>query len=467
VHVSFLGAAGEVTGSCYLVETAEVRFLVDCGMFQGGAAAVRKNLDALDFELDTLDFLLLTHAHIDHSGLLPRLAALGFRGRIHATAATADLLEVMLADSAHIQEKEAEWVNRHRHRARRFSRRPLAPLYTVNQARECQKQVSQVEFDREFSPHARVRARFRDAGHILGSASIEVWVTEARRTRKLVFSGDLGQPERPLMNDPTPIEEADVLFVESTYGNRLHKGLQETVDELAHVVADTLDRKRGNVLVPAFAVGRTQEILFMLFDLVRQGRLRGLDVFLDSPLAIRATEITLKHAAELDEETRELVALFRKHELPFRLTLTEEVEESMALNAVRSGAIIISASGMCDAGRIKHHLVNNLPRPECSIVITGFQAMGTLGRRLVDGARSVRIFGQDVPVRADLHTLGGLSAHADQKALLGWLGAFRKPPEKCFVTHGEAATAAIFRDRIEADLGWNAVVPGYRERVEI
>jgi metallo-beta-lactamase family protein len=467
VRVSFLGAAGEVTGSCYLVETGEVRFLVDCGMFQGGTAAVRKNLDALDFELDTLDFVLLTHAHIDHSGLLPRLAALGFRGPIHTTSATADLLEVMLADSAHIQEKEAEWVNRHRHRSRRFARRSLAPLYTVNQARECQKQVSKVAFDTEFSPHALVRARFRDAGHILGSASIEVWVTEGRRTRKLVFSGDLGQPGRPLMNEPTPIEDADILFVESTYGNRLHKGLPETVDELVRVVTDTLERKRGNVLIPAFAVGRTQEILFMLFDLVRQGRLRDLDVFLDSPLAIRATEITLKHVASLDAETRDLVALFRKHDLPFRLKFTEEVEQSIALNAIRSGAIIVSASGMCDAGRIKHHLVNNLPRPECSVLITGFQAMGTLGRRLVDGARSVRIFGEDVPVRADLYTLGGLSAHADQQALLGWLGGFRKPPASCFVVHGEAETAAIFRDRIEADLGWNAVVPAYRERVEI
>ena len=467
MHVSFLGAAGEVTGSCYLIETDEVRFLVDCGMFQGGATAVRKNLDALDFTLDTLDFLLLTHAHIDHSGLLPRLAALGFRGPILTTAATADLLEVMLADSAHIQEKEAEWVNRRRHRSRRFSTRSVAPLYTVNQARECRKQVRKVDFDAEFSPHAQVRARFCDAGHILGSASIEVWVTEGRRIRKLVFSGDLGQPGRPLMNDPTPIEEADILFVESTYGNRLHKGLQETIDELVRVVADTLDRKRGNVLVPAFAIGRTQEILFMLFDLVRQGRLRDLDVYLDSPLAIRATEITLKHAASLDAETRELVTLFRKHTLPFRLTFTEEVEQSIALNAVHSGAIIVSASGMCDAGRIKHHLVNNLPRPECSVLITGFQAMGTLGRRLVDGARSVKIFGEEVPVRADLHTLGGLSAHADQKALLGWLGGFRKPPETCFVVHGEAATAAIFRDRIAADLGWNAVVPGYRERVEI
>jgi metallo-beta-lactamase family protein len=467
VHASFLGAAGEVTGSCYLVETGEVRFLVDCGMFQSGATAVRKNLDALDFELDTLDFVLLTHAHIDHSGLLPRLAALGFRGSIHTTSATADLLEVMLADSAHIQEKEAEWVNRHRHRSRRFSRRSLAPLYTVNQARECQKQVNKVAFDAEFSPHPLVRARFRDAGHILGSASIEVWVTEGRRTRKLVFSGDLGQPGRPLMNDPTPIEEADILFVESTYGNRLHKGLQETIDELVHVVTDTLARKRGNVLIPAFAVGRTQEILFMLFDLVRQGRLRDLDVFLDSPLAIRATEITLKHTASLDAETRDLVALFRKHELPFRLKFTEEVEQSIALNAIRSGAIIVSASGMCDAGRIKHHLVNNLPRPECSVLITGFQAMGTLGRRLVDGARSVTIFGEEVPVRANLHTLGGLSAHADQQALLGWLGGFLKPPEKCFVVHGEAETARIFRDRVESDLGWNATVPGYRERVEI
>lgn len=469
MRITFLGAAAEVTGSCFLVEVAGKRFIVDCGMFQGGSTAYRRNLAALDFGFPVadLDFVVLTHAHLDHSGLLPRLVSLGFRGRVHATEATCDLLAVLLLDSAHIQEKEAEWENRH-HRTRHAKRGwERAPLYTVNQARESLHRLVPCSYDTDIAPGSGIRLVFRDAGHILGSAIVELWVKESGESRKVVFSGDLGQPARPVLRDPTPIAEADILLVESTYGNRLHKTLAETENELVTALEDTLHRKGGNVVMPAFAVGRTQEILFVLTDLVRRGRLQPMNIYVDSPMATAATEVTMRHPALLDDETRELFSWHRRH--PDRPTIhfVQEVEESMALNRIAGGAVIIAASGMCDAGRIKHHLRHNLGRRESSVVITGFQAEGTLGRRLVDGARRVRIFGEELPVRADIYTIGGLSAHADQTALLAWLGKFRQPPRHCFVVHGEAQTASSFAQAVR-ELGWPRVtVPAHKEVQEV
>lgn len=467
MRISFLGAAKEVTGSCYLIEAAGRRFLVDCGLFQGGNEAVRKNLAAfaLAFPLKALDFVVVTHAHLDHSGLLPRLAALGFKGPVFATAATCDLLEILLLDSAHIQEKEAEWENRHR-RERHVRRGwDQAPLYTVNQARECLRQLRRCDYDRVEEPLAEVRLVFRDAGHILGSAIVELWLSEAGVTRKLVFSGDLGQPGRPVLRDPTPIAAADALIIESTYGNRLHRSLAETEDELVHALDDTLHRKRGNVIMPAFAVGRTQEVLYVLTDLVRRGRLPSMTIYVDSPMATAATELTWRHRELLDSETLDLIDWQRRHPDRPQVRFVETVEESIALNEIRSGAVIIAASGMCDAGRVKHHLRHNIDRRECSVLITGFQAAGTLGRRLVDGARRVRIFGEELPVRADVYTIGGLSAHADQAALLGWLKGFARPPEHCFVVHGEAPTAMDFAAAVRG-LGWKEVaVPEYGDSV--
>ena len=461
MKLTFLGAAREVTGSCYMVESEGLRFIVDCGMFQGGREAEPKNRRFPAFNPEHIDFVLLTHAHIDHSGLLPRLVNLGFRGSVYCTEATADLLGVLLPDAAHIAEKEAEWRNYDRRRKRGAWKGEAAPLYTVEQAKRSLKKLKRRDYDRDFEPHPRVRACFRDAGHILGSSSIEVWVEERGRTTKLVFSGDLGQPDRPLMNDPTPIAEADYLFVESTYGDRLHKTLPDTVEELVFAVNDTVQRKKGNVIIPAFAVGRTQEIVYLLLDLIRQGRISGsLAIFVDSPMASAATEITLRHSHLLDEESRRLLEWGRQNgdELPY-VRFTESPDDSMALNAIRQGAIIISASGMCDAGRIKHHLKNNLPRKECSVVIAGFQARGTLGRRLVDRAPSVRIFGETVPVHAGIFTLGGLSAHADRDALVGWLSHFEKAPRRVFVGHGEAETAAGFAELIRQRFGWKVDVP--------
>jgi metallo-beta-lactamase family protein len=433
VKLSFLGAAGEVTGSCYLVETGATRFLIDCGMFQGGRAADYKNR-RFSFDPRRIDFVLLSHAHIDHSGLIPRLAAAGFRGPVYATRATCDLLNVMLPDSGHLQEREAE-------------RDDEAPLYTEKQARDSLRRLEAVEYDAELRPHPSVRCTFRDAGHILGSAILEIRVGAT----KLVFSGDLGQPDRPIVADPTPIRSADILLVESTYGDRNHKSYVQTLDEIAFAVTDTIASRKGNVVIPAFAVGRTQEILHIIAQLRREGRVPPGEVYVDSPMALAATRITLKHAT-----LPELAGL----------RFTESLEESMRLNSVRSGAVIISASGMCEGGRIKHHLRYNISRPECAILFAGFQAQGTLGRRIVEGARTVRIFGEPYDVRARVFTVGGLSAHADQAALLGWLGNFRRPPRQTWVVHGESLAANALFEKIRG-MGWNAKVPSLNQSVEL
>ena len=456
MKITFLGGAGEVTGSCHLVETAHTRFLVDCGMFQGGREAGPKNRTRFAFDPRALDFVLLTHAHIDHSGLLPRLAAEGFHGPIYATAATCDLLQVMLPDSAHIQEKEAEWQRGSGSR-RHGPGKGNAPLYTMAQAESALRQLEPIDYNTEIKPHSSVRGIYRDAGHILGSAIIEAWVDADGRNRKIVFSGDLGQPLRPIVRDPAVVADADVLLVESTYGNRLHKTMAETLAELEHAIVDTLKRKGGNVIVPAFAVGRTQELLYLLIDLYRKQRLPAMDIYVDSPMAMRATEITLRHGSLLDTESANLIQWLRKKHAGLNINFVQDVEESIALHRIKSGAVIISASGMCDAGRIKYHLQHNLGRPECTILITGFQAAGTLGRRIVDGAKEVRIFDTKVPVRADVYTLGGLSAHADQAALLGWLGHFKQAPRRTFIVHGEQLTAELFADMLRQRLGWHNV----------
>ncbi|AEJ01564.1 RNA-metabolising metallo-beta-lactamase [Nitrosomonas sp. Is79A3] len=457
MQLTFLGAAGEVTGSSYLIETGTVRFLVDCGMFQGGREADRKNRTAFKFDPKTIDFVLLTHAHIDHSGLLPRLSAWGFRGPVYCTAATADLLQVMLKDSAHIQEKEIEWRNKSRHYSR--STQELAPLYTVTQAEALLKQLIRVDYNTEINPHTSVRCCFRDAGHILGSSIIELWVKKHADYKKIVFSGDLGQPGHPIVRDPTFIQQADILLIESTYGNRLHRNMPDTLDELVHAINHTLIHKGGNVIIPAFTVGRTQDLLFLLIDLYRQGKLGEMDIYVDSPMARAATEITLNHIALLDKETSDTLQWMNKSVRKPQIHFVQDIEESMQLNHMKHGLIIISASGMCDAGRIKHHLKYNLDRSECSILITGFQAEGTLGRRLVDGARKVRIFGEDVRVKATIYTIGGLSAHADQADLINWLRHFQKMPENIFVVHGEFSNSSALVTAIQQKLNWTACIP--------
>ena len=455
MRIRFLGAAREVTGSCFHVDTGRVRFLVDCGMHQGGREAGPKNRAFPAFDPAELDFALVTHAHLDHCGLLPVLSSRAPALPVYCTRATADLLPVMLLDSAHIQAREKTQGSRRRGPVPA----PAPPLFTAKDVERALRSVNGVPYGVEFRPHPQVRVRFLDAGHILGSAIAEVRVREGGRERRLVFSGDLGQPARPIVRDPETVARADVLLVESTYGNRLHKPMDETLRELVHVVRDTLGGRRGNLVVPAFALGRAQELLILLFELCEQGELSGLNVFVDSPLARKATQVTFAHLETLDPVVGRFVHAMRRRRLPFRLRFTATPEESMAINKIRSGAIVIAASGMCEAGRIRHHLRHNLAREECAILFTGFQAAGTLGRRLVDGARTARLFGEAVPVRASVHTLGGLSAHADRNALLAWLGGFRQPPAHTFVVHGEEHTAVEFAATIEAGLGWPAAAP--------
>ena len=459
MRLEFFGAAGEVTGSCTLVDTGKTRFLVDCGMFQGGPEARTKNLHALNFGSDVrnIDFVLLTHAHIDHSGLLPRLAVLGYRGPIYTTPASIDLLGVLLPDSAHIQEKESEWQLRHRRRKGMGEKGIPAPLYTVTEAQRTLKQLRPARYGATIAPAEDIEVCFHEAGHILGSAWLEITVKGEGRPRKLVFSGDLGMYGRPVLRDPEKvIPEADVLIVESTYGDRSHRSIPETEEE----IVDAFGRTRathGNLIIPSFAVGRTQEILYILADLVRRGRLSPFKAYVDSPMANEATRITLAHPDLHDNETRELIAWLQQHPEKMSVEFVADAERSRELNQIREGAVIISASGMCEAGRIKYHLRENLPRSECSVLITGFQASGTLGRRIVDGARTVRIFGQVVPVRARIYTVGGLSAHADQTTLINWLRGFHRAPGKTFITHGEAGASGIFAQAIRDQLGWTNI----------
>ena len=435
MRLTFLGAAGEVTGSCYLIDTGKVKFLVECGMFQGGRAADAKNR-RFAFDPREIAFVLLTHAHVDHSGLIPRLVAKGFRGAVYATPPTCDLLGVMLPDSGYLQEKEAKWSGE-------------AALYTQQEAQASLQRLAAVEYNAEITPHPSVRCRFRDAGHILGSAIIEVFAGG----RKIVFSGDLGQPGLPVVADPAPIEDADVLLVESTYGNRDHKNLPQTLDEFAYALNHTLFSRKGNVVIPAFAVGRAQDLLHHIGELQKQKRLPPkMQVYVDSPMALAATRITLKYARLPDIE---------------RVHFTEDLEESKRINAIAAGAVIISASGMCEGGRIRHHLRHNVSRPECAIVFVGFQAAGTLGRRIVDGAQSVRLFGDEYPVRAQVFTIGGLSAHADRSALLGWLSHFRRPPGQTWVVHGEPLAAHSLCDAINAKPGWRAAIPAAGQAVAL
>jgi metallo-beta-lactamase family protein len=374
----------------------------------------------------------------------------------------------MLRDSAYIQEKEAEWSRKSARGAdgRRGSKQPLRrdgddevePLYRMDDAEAAIALLARCRYEVPFEPHPGVRVVYRDAGHILGSASVEVTLTAAGGTHRIVFSGDLGQPGHPIVRDAVPVPQADTLLVESTYGNRLHRPLDSTLDELVEALTSTLVARKGNVVIPAFAVGRTQDLLMLLIRLTREGRLPPMDVYVDSPLAASATRITLQHHAELDEEAAQLGRWLDESKGQPRINFSQSVEDSMFINSIRAGAVIISASGMCDAGRIKHHLKYNLPRPECTVIITGFQARGTLGRRIVDGARLVRLFGDEVPVRAKIFTIGGLSAHADQAALLGWLGGFQQPPGQTWVVHGESGAASAFAEVVGEKLGWPAAV---------
>jgi len=474
MKLRFLGAAGEVTGSCILFEADGLRFLVDCGMFQGGRDAAARNRRAYARELGPIDFVLLTHAHIDHCGLLPRFA-FPRHGTgsppIYCTRPTADLVPVMLADSAFVQSRTAARGRRRadstasslRSKDSRFgtavrARATEAPLYTAEEVRRLATRLHGVPYGVEFKPHPQAAVRLHNAGHIVGAASAEVRLAEGGRKRTLLFSGDLGEDSALLVRDRDPAPAADVIIVESTYGDRNHRSLADTEDELVAVLHEALHERRGNVVVPAFALGRAQEFLVLLYRLARTGRIRVPLVFVDSPLARQSAEVTFAHLDAIDDEAAAFHAAERDRKLPFTLRYTESVEDSMFLNSIRSGAVIIAASGMCEAGRVRHHLRHNLPRSECAVLFTGFQAAGTLGRRIVEGAGSVWLFGETIPVRASVHTLGGLSAHAGQDSLMDWLRSAPRRPRSVFVGHGEPAAAHALAERMARELKWSPVV---------
>lgn len=463
MKIQFLGAAGEVTGSRHSVEVnvaGGVRhFMVDYGMFQGGREATNKNLESLPFNPEHLDFIVLTHAHIDHSGLLPRLCAQGFQGPIYCTKASYELLKILLPDSAHLQFADLERAERKVKQGKWHGELPVA-LYSREEVEMTLAQFEPLEYDQILELIPGISLEFRNAGHILGSAIAVIDIQEdGAQKKRCVFSGDIGMKGKVLMPDPDLITQADVVVVESTYGDRLHRSLSDTEDELVEVISATM-RGQGNVIIPAFAVGRTQEILFLLIDLVREGRLPHLTIWVDSPMATAATHLTERYFAQLDTKTQATFTWYQNNPSAVDLRFIADVEESKALNKIKGGAIIISASGMCDAGRIVHHLANNLPRSQNAIIITGFQAYGSLGRRLVDKVQTVRLFGEEVPVKASIHTIGGLSAHADQAGLLDWLRGFNGPPKTIFVVHGEPESAAVFAECIREDLGWgNVIIP--------
>ncbi|MBO8136645.1 MAG: MBL fold metallo-hydrolase [Desulfotomaculum sp.] len=453
--IKFMGAAQVVTGSCFLVEVGGIKILVDCGMFQGPKEL--KELNYRDFTIPpgSIDFVLLTHAHIDHSGLLPKLIKHGFRGRVISTSATADLCEIMLPDSGHIQEMECERKNR---KYRRAGRKLIEPIYTAEDGLNALKYFERVKYGEVISLTPQVAVRFLDAGHILGSSIIEMWVKEGEEETKLVFSGDLGNYNQPFINDPSLIFNADYVIMECTYGNRLHKHKANKKEYLKKAVIDTY-KKGGNLIIPAFAVGRTQDIIYEIAELQREGSIPILPIYIDSPMAISATEIFKRHPGVYDNETNRLISEgvhpLRLKNLHFSVT----AEQSKELNTMPGTNIIISASGMCDAGRIKHHLRHNLWRPECTILIVGFQAMGTLGRRLVSGEKLVRIHGEEVAVRAEIRNIDGYSAHADQEGLLDWLKHFKKPPKRVFLVHGEAEAAHELAELINVKLNIPTTIP--------
>ncbi len=465
MKISFFGAARTVTGSCYLVEHEGVRFVVDCGLFQGGKALKELNYGDFPFNPGSLDFMLLTHAHIDHSGLVPKLVKQGFKQPVYCSSATAALAGIMLPDSGFIQEMEVERKNR---KLARAGQPLLTPIYTAEDALAVQPLLTTKSYGEEFRPAPGLRVIFRDAGHILGSCMAEIYYQEEGVERKLLFTGDLGRNSQAIVEDPYIQKQADFLVMEATYGNRFHKGgMEEEMPHFTQIVNDTF-RRGGNVIIPAFAVDRTQDVLMMLYLLQNKGLIPDCQVYVDSPLAIKATEIFARFPDYYDRFTSKL--FHENGKPPFmldNLVYTETSQESAALNTVRKNAIIISASGMADAGRIKHHLKHNLWRSECSVVFFGYQAEGTLGRRLVDGEKKVTIHGEAVEVRAQIHTMDGFSAHADRNELLDWLSHFEILPVKIFITHGEQQAALDFAQAVTERFGVAAEAPAMGDMAEL
>ena len=463
MKLTFFGAAHAVTGSCHCLEVNGKRILIDCGLQQGRD---EYNDNALDFTAGEIDCVVVTHAHIDHSGRIPLLVKEGFRGEIVTTRLTGQLMSIMLRDSAHIQESDAQWKNQ---KGKRAGRPEVEPLYTLADAEAALQQMRTVEYGEVTELCPGVRARFVDAGHLLGSSSVEIWAAEGGEERKLVFSGDIGNVDQPIIRDPQLLSEADYVVMESTYGDRDHEAPESYTEALADIIDETFARG-GNVIIPAFAVGRTQELLYFMREMKERGLVKSAPDFavcVDSPLAREATRIFSGDLhGYLDEEA---IAVLQGGQNLFTfpgLRLVESSEESKALNLDKSSKVIISASGMCDAGRIRHHLKHNLWRSECSVVFVGYQAEGSLGRRLLEGASSVKLFGEEIAVQARIYNFKGLSSHADRDHLIAWAEAYHPKPRQVFVVHGDAPVTELFADTLNRQ-GIPAHAPLYREEYDL
>ena len=473
MKVTFLGATKTVTGSNFLVEGAGKKFLVDCGLFQGQAADELQNEQDFPFDIDSIDFMLLTHAHIDHSGRIPKLFKDGYKNKIYATKATCDLCAIMLPDSGHIQEMETEWKNR---KNERKGEPKKEPLYDVETALRSLELFEPVEYDKLIEIDDNIHIRFNDAGHMLGSAIIEIWIKENEKNKKIVFTGDLGNNDIPLLSEPTMIEDADYLVMESTYGDRHHMKNDEKAELFIDIVTDTI-RNGGTVVIPSFAVGRTQEILYELNNLKEKRHdndfqkkyeiLMHIPVYVDSPLAISATEVFKENMDLFDEKTQKLI---KSGDNPLEfpgLKFTRTSEESKELNESNESSIIISASGMCEVGRIKHHLKHNLWNPKSTILFVGYQAPGTLGRKIVDGAKLVKIFGEDIAVNARVEYIEGYSGHADQEGLMNFVYSFVKKPSHIFLVHGEPEGQKVLKNMIVDNTHIPVTIPGYGETYDL
>ncbi len=463
MNITFYGAARTVTGSCHMVEACGKKFLVDCGLFQGKLTDQMQNYEDFPFDISKIDFMILTHAHIDHSGRIPKLYKSGFKGKIYATNATVNLCSIMLADSGHIQEKEIEWVNKKRKRA---GKKPTDPMYTAQDGIDSMKLFEGINYDEEVVINDELSFVLVDAGHMLGSSIVELYIKENGKEEKLVFSGDLGNLDMPIIKDPTYIEGADYLVMESTYGDRLHGKIEDQSSIFIQILLDTINRG-GNVIIPSFAVGRTQEILY---EINKYAALKGIGekinkipVYVDSPLAVNATKI-FKESPEYYDDDALRYLLQGDNPLEFdNLHFVNSAEESQALNEDMTPKVIISASGMCEVGRIKHHLKHNLYRPECTILFVGFQAEGTLGKKIMSGERVVKIFGEEIAVNAEVRTLDAFSGHADKNGMLTWISNMVQKPKNIFLVHGEYSSEQALKNAIYDKFKIPCTIPNYEE----
>ena len=460
-RLTFLGATETVTGSRFLLESEERKLLIDCGLFQGLKRDRLRNWEPFPVPPTEVDRVLLTHAHLDHSGYLPRLCKQGFAGKILCTWSTSDLCAILLRDSGHLQEEDAYWANK-----KKFSKhKPALPLYTAEDAENSLKYFEPVCYGQDLPITDKLRVKFRDAGHILGSAFVDIKITSAGKTKKVLFSGDLGRPARPILRDPVQVFEVDYLILESTYGDRLHDS-KPPEKELARVIAESVNRG-GSLIIPSFAVGRTQELLFCIRELEEKGEIPSLPVYVDSPMAIDTTMIFEKRKGDYNLEAKIFELQGKKILRTKQIKFCRTKEESKQLDEQNNPGIIISASGMAEGGRILHHLAHRLPHPQNTILFIGFQAAGTRGRSIVEGNPTVKIHGQQIPIRAKIEKISGFSAHADYNETLAWLMGFNRPPLKTFIIHGEPEASASLSEKITRLLGWKVIIPKFNESFEI